>query len=816
MTDLKTDNTVETDLKIEKVISRGEGVNAQVLLVLVSSSGPTQPGDDIWVAIAPTEPLSMLAAGSRESTESCGPIATHELELLDLNWEPGTTPFGLDCGAGRSHWLARFDFSDHPRVQGDWLRFFHGQEKAEPETLSVFVWRSHVVRRPAQTRDAKEPQEADFFEPRSAPVTASVRLSEVVVQPPFELGVLFVHGIGEHGIRETLVRYAEPLVRVFRERGFALNKQARKGVLEADRHRVWRWLKTHQLRNRAPIDGITDVASDFATLSNATRLAEEKKPLVRPTAKVPTTCCAVTRPEQTLFAGATSEQPSAALLRLSTVDTHGVLRESHALFAEAYWTREAFPPTRTELYFWLTTAIPIAVWARMHRLTFTRRMEIRDLAREAKNRFEWFRFKVSALLWLVQLPVVPAAYLIGAIAGQVVLGLVSLVGVLPVPWLQRTTRAVVTALMGTLGQSFALQTSAVRRSAIVSVVTNNLNWLSDRCHRVVVMSHSQGAEIARLAFLDGPRKKVARWYTFGAGIAPLSMLHPRSLDTSASRGVVVSSKAVLIAVAVLLIALGLEVIPGVDVGVRAYLAPAIYRWGLVAFLIADVGLLAALFLIGSSGPEVRPNLRRSLLGKWRDVYASQDPVPGGSLINRFAAELRQLEWEVPSQRRIYNTRLTLFDHTSYWQNIEQFVAPLAIDLLHLMGKGGHYAGERAALDEASRRRDVRTWWNVMVLGIGLAAFAASVLWTAFGPAHRGAIWAEQARVAWSQGSGFLNHVPPFWNGGFFGQVISDLWLPLLILPVLGAWWVFSLWLSQQSEKALIKDLAAAARTPVPR
>ena len=144
------------------------------------------------------------------------------------------------------------------------------------------------------------------------------------------------------------------------------------------------------------------------------------------------------------------------------------------------------------------------------------------------------------------------------------------------------------------------------------------------------------------------------------------------------------------------------------------------------------------------------------------------------------------------------------------------MAPLAIDLLHLMGKGGHYAGERAALDEASRRRDVRTWWNVMVLGIGLAAFAASVLWTAFGPAHRGAIWAEQARVAWSQGSGFLNHVPPFWNGGFFGQVISDLWLPLLILPVLGAWWVFSLWLSQQSEKALIKDLAAAARTPVPR
>ena len=37
MTDLKTDSKVETDLKIERVISRGWGADAQVLLALVSS-----------------------------------------------------------------------------------------------------------------------------------------------------------------------------------------------------------------------------------------------------------------------------------------------------------------------------------------------------------------------------------------------------------------------------------------------------------------------------------------------------------------------------------------------------------------------------------------------------------------------------------------------------------------------------------------------------------------------------------------------------------------------------------------------------------
>ena len=204
-------------------------------------------------------------------------------------------------------------------------------------------------------------------------------------------------------------------------------------------------------------------------------------------------------------------------------------------------------------------------------------------------------------------------------------------------------------------------------------------------------------------------------------------------------------------------------------------------------------------------------MRPSLLRKMTDYFASEDPVPAGSFMDRF----REVKQFTSDQYRIFNTRTAVLDHTSYWQNVEQFVAPIAIDLLHLLGMGGHEAQEKAAIDRASRRRDIRTWWNMMVWVPALAVCVVSVLLTAFGPAHRGAIWAEEAGVAWSQGSGILKRLPPFWSGGFFGQIITDLWLPLVILPMLAAWWAVNEWLRRRSEKALIKDLAAAARSPLP-
>ena len=71
-----------TNLKIEKVVSRGAGADAQVLLVLVSIPGPAAPEDDVWVAIGQ----------ERKVRESARLLSTAELLSLIHISEP-TRPY---------------------------------------------------------------------------------------------------------------------------------------------------------------------------------------------------------------------------------------------------------------------------------------------------------------------------------------------------------------------------------------------------------------------------------------------------------------------------------------------------------------------------------------------------------------------------------------------------------------------------------------------------------------------------------------------------------------------------------------------------
>ena len=719
-----------TNLKIEKVVSRGAGADAQVLLVLVSIPGPAAPEDDVWVAIGQ----------ERKVRESARLLSTAELEALDPHRSDDTPPFGFEDAAARTYWLARFDFSDHSSLASQWSSMVQAPADPPPEPLNVLAWAADAVPTIRPLVEASE----------------SISMSAVVVQPPFELGVLFVHGIGNHRVRETLVRWAEPIVAVWRDRGFELETLVKDAPLEG-RLQIGRWVQSHQLRAREPIDGISQVVEEFAPEAHASTV---QVPPGKPRSEASTVCCTAARTEQTTFGDSSPGLPSSALLRVSTVDSNAVLRESHVLFSEAYWTRETFPPTWAELRYWLTTAVPIAMWARMERVFVTRPAEIAKYVREANDGFEQFRVVVSIALWLAQLLTVPALYVVGGIAVQLLSGLASFAGLLPIPWLQNGIRTMVTALLGTLGQSFALQNSPIRRAAIVATVTKDLNWLSDRCQRVVILSHSQGAEVTRRVSLDARRHKIERWYTFGAGIAPLNMLHPKAVAAPFAQRLVFLNKVGLTAVGALIAALTLDTIPGLDLGARAFVSSVANRinWPVILFVFS---MYAAILFVAVFADLPRlmatMKMRPSLLRKMTDYFASEDPVPAGSFMDRF----REVKQFTSDQYRIFNTRTAVLDHTSYWQNVEQFVAPIAIDLLHLLGMGGHEAQEKAAIDRASRRRDIRTWWNMMVWVPALAVCVVSVLLTAFGPAHRGAIWAEEAGVAWSQGSGILKRLQPF-------------------------------------------------------
>lgn len=800
--------TEARDVRIHRMLSRGFGIDAQVLLVLVSTPEPTSPDEDVWVAINRTAPVAIRASSGWDSIEAGRPIEMAELQALDLEWKQDKQPFGLEDDVGRRHWLARFDLSDHPYLQGAWNWLIQDRDNVPPKALEVVAWRSRL-----ESKTGEKGVVTNTFEPVSGHAHESMLLAAVVVQPLFELGVLFVHGIGEHGVRETLVRWAEPIVKLWRGRALAVNKQALADVPEDERHRVARWIISRQLRNRQPLDGIVRAVGDFEESSVVGTRDEKREPLVRPTAATPVTCIAVARAEQTVFADIDPGQPSATLLRLSSVDGNAVLRESHVLFAEAYWTRETFPPTFTDLYFWLTNAVPVAVWARLQGLVSTRPREIAKLLQEASG-FDRLRAAISMLIWGLQLPFMPALYVIFALTSQIAIGLIGVIGLVPIAWVRSVTRSVMSALMGTLGQSFALQNSVIRRLAIVSSVKKNLDWISGKCHRVVVLSHSQGAEISRLVFLDGRRNNLARWYTAGAGIAPLAMLHPKSMDEPASRNVVLTSQLALFATSAVLVCIGLDMIPGLPLGTRAFIMHFVQSLGWQVFLAAYLMLLIAAIIVGiQSGPEVRPQLRKSVMSKWRDIYASDDPVPGGSLFNRFENDFLKQDLPKPPQSRIFNTRFTLLDHTSYFRNFEQFVAPIALDLLRLMGMGCDERLEEPVLTQAGHRRDLRTWSNMVITVLGLLAFAATFAWIVWGPSRRGAFWLEQVRSIRSLVPDNWDRLTMAWDSGFLGEVIFDLRWALAILIGLACWWCLNWVLGRRSVKTLVRELAAAARHP---
>ncbi len=794
-------------LQIDKVLSRGAGEDAQVLLVLVSAPVSMAADADVWVGIGITEPQTILARrrGS-ESVEVARPITRAELGALALDVREGK-PFGLEDEPGRDYLLARFDFSDHPHARDCWRGAVQTQGQSPAPPLDVTCWRVRPGRIAGKNQTLQ-----DSFEPLPDPKHEGVAVADVVQQPLFELGVLFVHGIGSHKERETLVHWSEPIVKLWRKRALAVSNGSLDRLESEERSRIRQWLETHALRSRSPLNGISEVVKNLGPAALNDRDGKAiAQPIVRPSSVDPAACCVAAKPEQTLFPDRNPGAPSATLFRLSSADASASLRESHVLFAESAWAREAFPPTNDELYAWLTKSIPIAVWARMERLVTTRPAEIRKASQQAAQPAERLMVGLSWALLCLQWAVLPAAYVMLALASQVAIASVGVLGLLPIPWLSRGIRWVVSGLMGTLGQSYALQTSPVRRSAIVSSVAIDIDWLSDRCQHMVIVSHSQGAEISRLAFLESRRDKVRRWYTAGSAIAPLYVLSPKSLDQPASRIVVGASKLLLLAALLLVGALLVDSIPGMNLYIRAEVMRRVQGVSLGGLAAAYAAFSVFLILLSDiAGPDVSPQLRRSLMEKWTDYFASEDPVPAGSLQERWRDDLKREGIEGCKQRRIFNTRFALLDHTTYFKNIEQFVAPIALDLLDYCGMRGNAASEQLALDAAARRREWRTWWTLAASVLAAGAAAVTFAWIAFGPSERAAAWFVEGRSAWDQRKDSFERVSFAWNHGLVGMVVSDLWLPLLLVAIVLLGWRVSRYLGIRSVKTLIKDLAQSA------
>lgn len=795
----KTDATgKESDIHIVGLLSRQQGDVAQSLIV-IGTVEKHLGVCDLWVALEREEPVEVKSLDQYLRVETPRILRTGEFDQMGLNSEDhAALTQAIVVAPNHIAWLARFDFSDHGSLVNIWQQRTFAAANAAP--IKVLVWQSE-----------RNPQSPAVFKPTTKIARSAVEWSEIVTQKCFELGILFVHGIGPHKPRETLLHFGEPFIDFWLDVFRALNRQQGAVIGRVAATAYLDEANQRGLRAREDEDGAKKM---FA------RFAEHAPEVPQSATNLGDLYCAWLRAEDTLMGDGPKDEPSATLLRLMRGYRDGGERDSHILMAEAWWVNEAIRPGIQELKNWLRDVIPA-----------TLSMHIAALARQRPDRSSTAGLDATSLplldgvgtwratlewpVWFAKMLLLAPAYTLTAMGRQAAFALIGGLALMPVPWIQRLAKGTLGVLMGTLGQSHALETSPVRRNAIVRRVVAQLEWLSDRCQRVVVVSHSQGAEVMRLVFQLRRRKEIARWVTFGAGIRPLVMLERDRLSDPEFRrnareiwlGSVFGAAAAVTAL--------LWVIPAL---LPVNLSVFCGYFAVVTALTCFVQALHCTFIMSrKAGSEWKPmgifRARRSIMAVWHDYFASRDPVPGGSLLSEFKSDLSDTKNWNPEKRprefEIHNARCGLLDHTTYLDNVEQFVAPVAVDLLVQAGMVGAPDKVQEALDASSLRRSVYTWTHYAVRNAAIVACVVLVLGYVLSWSGELAPWTDQVRVTWRVAASVSAGVCALWNSGLVGKALQLFW-PLILVGVAVIMSNLIMgWRQRASRKQLQQGLAAA-------
>jgi pimeloyl-ACP methyl ester carboxylesterase len=255
-----------------------------------------------------------------------------------------------------------------------------------------------------------------------------------------------------------------------------------------------------------------------------------------------------------------------------------------------------------------------------------------------------------------------------------------------------------------LGDSYALVNSPGRQDAMVTTVAEDLGRFAERARRVIVIGHSQGAAISRAAILRADEPSVASLVTVGPGIAKLHQLET-VLDR---KGRLVAAWLLrIVAVVILDAALASASVIG-EAWFFLLFIPA-----LVVLEVSD-NLVPAPRQVDAETLEVETFADRGI--EWTDYYTLMDPVPEGPLFADSAGS---------TSESVVNRHSIRKDHTTYWGNVEQIIAPV---LIAAAGAAGRTAalladGDAERLAEARVRRNRRGYW----LWVGQAATAAAAI-----------------------------------------------------------------------------------------
>ena len=309
------------------------------------------------------------------------------------------------------------------------------------------------------------------------------------------------------------------------------------------------------------------------------------------------------------------------------------------LLAESWWAEEFPVPSFPEIRRWLLRSASWVVIGHFVRRVYLRWMvPLLEVLRLVTFPFrilggpthEWgLYFLVAAFFALVTIPFV---FFVQAGAG-----LLSLLSFIPLAGIDAWVSGLTRKLASVVGDSYVFTHRRLARSAVVHRVSHDLAWLSQQCEKVAVVSHSQGAAVCFQALERSAPSNLALWITYGAGIRKLLELEQFRLLA----GYVRYAWAFVLAAAC--------AAPIVVPAVRQSWLPALSTpWHICAWL--AIGLYAGVFIplvIVHSSRAIRAaqaelETRCAALAArgfaWLDLWASQDPVPAGKLLDPGGSE----------------------------------------------------------------------------------------------------------------------------------------------------------------------------------
>src|SRR5450755_170460 len=352
--------------------------------------------------------------------------------------------------------------------------------------------------------------------------------------PLYDLGVLLVHGIGQSGRAETLLRFGEPL--------------------------------------RAAIESVAAPDKAVAGIAPQARAVR---------AAVAT---AILEPGE-------GSGPAHAELHIEgttpqSADNTGAAESGESsgsrwLMAEAWWAKKFPTPTFGDIVSFSFEILPWTLIAHFDR----RFRRIGFALYAALDGHHWSRLPALFWRWLVEgtkvtLMLALSPLLLAAISSLVLLGAVPITPVRNFAgWVQRV-------LAATAGDSFVFMRQPITGAAICQGVTSDLEWLAARCKKVVVVAHSQGAAIAHRVLRAPVTAPCDLLVTFGSGLSKLaemertSVPHGREVLWLATLGSSIAAASLVLH--------GVSMWPAVPV------SASIVRTLLPAFLVVLVGLLFAL------------------------------------------------------------------------------------------------------------------------------------------------------------------------------------------------------------------------------